>query len=155
MDGAFLSAVSALGGSVVGGLISGVATWASQRTQMRTNQLAHEISLREVLYRDFIVAASKAYAEALLSDQPNVEELAALQAMITRMRIISSPRIVASAEAIHLRTTDTYFSPNKTVKELHDALKNGRLTDPLEDFSEAVREELRLRYSGVFWLFSH
>jgi hypothetical protein len=152
MDGAFLSAVSALGGSVVGGLISGVATWASQRAQMRTSQLAHENSLRETLYRDFIIAASKAYAAALLSDQPNVEDLAAIQAMITRMRIVSSPRIVASAEAINLKTTDTYFRPNKTLKELHDAMTSGRLIDPLKEFSEAVREEARSRYSGVPWL---
>jgi hypothetical protein len=36
-----------------------------------------------------------------------------------------------------------YFSPNKTMRELHDLVKNRAGTDPLNDFSEAAREELR------------
>jgi hypothetical protein len=155
MDGVFLSAASALGGSVVGGLISGVATWANQRAQLRTNQLAHEISLRETMYRDFVIAASKAYAGALVSDQANIEDLAMLQAMIARMRIVSSPRIVHAAEAIHIKTANTYSLPNKTVSELHDAMKSGAMTDLLVDFSEAVREEARVRFPGVPWMLSH
>jgi hypothetical protein len=154
MDGAFLSATSALGGSLVGGLISGIATWASQRVQARTVQLAREISLRETLYSDFIAAASKAYGDAIVNDRPQIEELAALQAMITRMRIVSSPRIVACAEQVHLNTTGTYFMPNKTIRELYEAMKGGRPIDPLKDFSDAVREEARQRYPGVPWLLS-
>ncbi|MGA3004950.1 MAG: hypothetical protein ABSE20_24845 [Acetobacteraceae bacterium] len=91
MDGEFSSAASAPGGSVVGGLISGIATWASQRVQARADQFAHLISLRERLYVDFIAAASKAYADAIVNDRPQIEDLAALQSIITRMRIISSP----------------------------------------------------------------
>ena len=90
-----------------------------------------------------------------MSDQPNVDDLAALQVLIVRMRIVSSPRIVAAAEAIHLKTADTYFLPNKSIKELHDAMKSGAMTDALKDFIEAVREEARLRYPGVPWLLSH
>ena len=140
---------------MVGGLISGAATWASQRFQVRTAQLSHEISLREALYRDFIIAASKAYAHALVSDQPIVEDLAAIQAMITRMRIISTPRIVESAEAIYLKTTDTYLLPNRAIQELHGAMKTGEMISPLKDFNDAVHEEARLRFPGVRWLLSH
>jgi hypothetical protein len=154
MDGAFLSATSALGGSLVGGLISGIATWGSQRLQARTVQLAHEISLREALYRDFIAAASRTYSDAIVNDRPQIEELAALQAMITRMRIISSPRIVACAEQVHLNTTGTYFMPNKTIRELYEAIKDGKPIDLLKDFGDAVREEARQRYPGVPWLLS-
>jgi hypothetical protein len=139
---------------LVGGLISGIATWASRRVQARTVQFAHEISLRETLYRDFIAAASKAYSDAIVNDRPQIEELAALQAMITRMRIMSSPRIVACAEQVHLKTTGTYFMPNKTVRELYEAMWAGRPVDPLKDFSDAVREEARQRYPGVPWLLS-
>jgi hypothetical protein len=44
-----------------------------------------------------------------------------------------------------MRTTiDTYFAPNKTIRELHDELvKSGSAFDPLKDFSEMAREELR------------
>jgi hypothetical protein len=43
MDIAYLSTLSALAGSVVGGLTSGVATWLSQRAQARESELAREM----------------------------------------------------------------------------------------------------------------
>ena len=64
--------------------------------------------------------------------------------MISRMRILSSPPIVACADKIMHGTIDTYFAPNKTIRELHDELvKSGSAFDPLKDFSEMAREELR------------
>ena len=42
-----------------------------------------------------------------------------------------------------LATIDTYFAPNKTIRELHDVIKSGEGIDPLKEFSEAAREELR------------
>jgi len=143
MDIAYLSALAALGGSVVGGLTSGLTTWLSQRAQARAGHLAHEISRRDDLYKDFIVAASKAYGDALLSNEPQVPELVALSALISRMRVLSSPRTVASAEKIMEATISSYFAPNRTIRELHDLMKSGAGIDPLKDFSEAAREELR------------
>ena len=72
MDIAYLSALSALAGSVVGGLTSGITAWLSQRTQARAAQLAREMSRREDLYKDFIVAASKAYGDAIMSTEPQI-----------------------------------------------------------------------------------
>jgi hypothetical protein len=48
------------------------ATWLSQRAQARAGQMAHEVALREDLYRDFIIAASKAYGDALLNSEPQL-----------------------------------------------------------------------------------
>jgi hypothetical protein len=42
--------------------------------------------------------------------------------------------------------------PNKTIRELYEAMKNGRVVDPLKAFSEAVREEARLQYPRSYWL---
>ena len=69
MNVAYISALSALAGSVVGGLTSGFTTWLSQRAQARAGQLDREMSRREDLYKDFIVAASKAYGDALMSNE--------------------------------------------------------------------------------------
>jgi hypothetical protein len=69
MNVAYLSALSALGGSVVGGLTSGLTSWLSERTRARAGQLAREMSRRDRLYKDFIVAASKAYGDAILSNE--------------------------------------------------------------------------------------
>src|SRR5713101_5612391 len=100
MDVAYLSALSAIAGSVVGGLTTGITTWMSQRAQVRAGQLANEMSRRDDLYKDFIVAASKAYGDALLSNEPQIPELVALSALVSRMRVLSSLRTVASAEKI-------------------------------------------------------
>jgi hypothetical protein len=144
MDVAYVSAMAALVGSVVGGLTSSGTTWLSQRAQARAGQMAHEMELREDLYRDFIIAASKAYGDALLNSEPQIAELVSLHAMISRMRIVSLPGTIACADKIMLTIIDTYFSPNQSVRELRDLIKVGAGIDPLRDFSEVAREELRL-----------
>lgn len=143
MDVAYISALSALAGSVVGGLTSGITTWLSYRAQARTGRLAHDLSHREDLFRDFIVAASKLYGDAVVSSEPQLQELVGVYAMVSRMRVLCSPRTVDSAERIMVFTLDTYSAPNKTVRELHELMKSGSGVDPLKAFSEAAREELR------------
>jgi hypothetical protein len=142
MDVAYISALAALAGSMVGGLTAGITTWLSQRAQARAGQLAHEMSRRDDLYKDFIVAASKIYGDAILSSEPQIQEIVALYAMISRMRLMSLPRTVASAEKVMDTTITTYFAPNKTIRELHELMKTGAAIDPLKDFSEVAREEL-------------
>src|SRR5579863_3096030 len=144
MDAAYFSAVAALVGSVVGGIAAGGATWLSQRAHARAGQMAHEAGLREDLYRDFITAASRAYSDALLNSEPQIPKLVSLYAMISRMRIVSSPRTIECADTIMLTVVDTYFSPNRSVLELRDLARSGSGIDPLRDFSEVAREEMRL-----------
>ena len=142
-DAAYLSALSALAGSLVGGLTSGITTWLSVVNQARSGRLAHELSQRDELYRDFIVAASKIYGDAMLTNDPQMQDLVALYAMISRMRVLSSARTIACAQKVMEATVDTYFAPNKTVRELHELTKSGVGFDPLKEFSEAAREELQ------------
>jgi hypothetical protein len=144
MDAAYLSALSALAGSVVGGVTSGFGGWLNQRTQVRAGQRAHEVTRREELYKDFIIAASKAYGEALVSNEPQIQNLVALYAMVSRMRIVSSPQTIECADIVMRTTIETYFAPNKTMRDLNDIIKTGTALDPLRKFSEIVREELQL-----------
>lgn len=109
MDVAYISALSALGGSVVGGLISGITTWLSQRAQVRAGRLEHELSRREQLYKDFIIAASKAYGDAMVRNDPQVPVIVDLYAMISIMRVVSSPKTLASAEKHHARNNPGLF----------------------------------------------
>lgn len=143
MDVAYVSALSALAGSVVGGLTTGTTTWLSSRAQARAGRLAHELSHRQDLFRDFIVAASKLYTNALVSSEPKLEELVELYSMISRMRILCAPETVAAADKIMVTSVETFFAPNKTLRDLHELIKSGSGIDPLKDFSEAAREELR------------
>ena len=98
---------------------------------------------RDGLYKEFIAAASKAYGEAIVSNEPNVQEFVALYAMISRMRLQSPPQTVACAEKVMRATIDTYFAPGKTIRELHESAQRGSGIDLLKDFSEVAREELR------------
>ena len=142
MDMGSLSALSVLAGSVIGGLTSTATTWLTQRAHAQSGFLAQEIVRREDLYRDFIVAASKAYGAALVSSEPQLPELVALYSMISQMKVVSEPDTVACAEKIMLTITDTYFSPNRSVHELRDLIKLGPGIDPLKEFSRAAREEI-------------
>jgi len=144
MEVAYVTALSVLAGSVVGGLTTGITTWLSFRSQARAGFLVSELVRRQDLFRDFMVAASKAYGHALMSNEPQIEELVALYAMLGRMRILCSPEIVACADRVMRVAIDTYFAPNKTVRELNELIKSGGAAiDPLKEFSEAAREELR------------
>jgi len=143
MDIAYISTLSALAGSVIGGLTSTGMTWLTQLGQARSAQLAQSFTRREELYRDFIVASSKAYGEALLKNEPQIPELVALYSMISRMRVLSSARTAAAADRVMLAIIDTYFTPNRSVRELRDLIKTGSSgIDPLKEFSEAAREEV-------------
>jgi len=118
-------------------------TWLSVVNQARSGRLAHELSQRDELYRDFIIAASKIYGAAMLTNDPQMQDLVALYAMISRMRVLSSARTIACAQKVMEATVDTYFAPNKTVHELREVIKRGDGIDPLKEFSEAAREELQ------------
>ena len=144
MNVAYISLLSALAGSLVGGLTTGLTTWISQIAQARTAQRAHDLARREELFKDFIVMASTAYGEAVVSSEPKIQEIIALYALISRMRVICSPHIVETADKVMLTTVGTYFAPNRTIPELHELLKNGAAIDPLREFAEAARHELRV-----------
>lgn len=143
MDFAYVSALAALAGSVVGGLTAGTTTWLSYRGQTQAGRLAHDLSRREDLFRAFIVAASKVYTNALVSSEPKLDELVDLYSMISRMRVLCSPETVACANKVMVTAVDTFFAPNKTMRDLHELIKSGSGIDPLKEFSEAARDELR------------
>ena len=69
MEQAYFSALAALAGSVIGGATSLGASWLTQRTQVRAEEVAHDVARREDLYKDFIEEASKLYADALEHDK--------------------------------------------------------------------------------------
>jgi len=147
MDGATISALAALAGSVVGGVTALGTSWLTQQAQARAQDRAKDRTVREALYRDFIVEASRLYGDALTHDKAEISNLVGIYAMISRMRVRSSPRIVESADRVVQTIVETYLSPNKTLRELHEMLGSDAL-DPLRGFSEACREELR-RLGGL------
>ncbi len=110
--------------------------------QARTQQLVRDQGRRQKLYRDFIEEASSFYVDALQHDKADVSSLIRLYAKISRMRVLSSPKVIESADKIARTIVDTYLAPNKAFPELREMVMKGSL-DPLRDFSEACRTELQ------------
>ncbi|HSV08027.1 MAG TPA: hypothetical protein VLI07_16055 [Candidatus Binatus sp.] len=144
MDQAYFSALAALAGSTIGGMTSLVTSWLSQHAQFRAEQLGHDLGRREDLYKDFIEEASRLYTDAFEHDKADTSKLVNLYALVSRMRVRSSPRIVESADRVCRVIIETYLSPNKTFRDLPEFLNNDTM-DPLREFSNACREELRGR----------
>ncbi len=144
MDQAYFSALAALAGSTIGGMTSLATSWLSQHVQFRAQQLGHDLGRREDLYKDFIEEASRLYTDAFEHDKADTSKLVNLYALVSRMRVRSSPRIVESADRVCRVIIETYLSPNKTFRDLPEFLNNDTM-DPLREFSNACREELRRR----------
>ncbi len=136
-----LSALAALSGSAVGGLTSFVSTWLGQSAQLRSQLFLNEKGRRQELYREFIDAASRCYVEAVTSNTPDLTRLVTLYALISRMRVLSSPRVIEEAKKVADLIACSYPEPNKTFAELHSMIHEGAF-DPLRNFSESCREEL-------------
>ena len=140
MDASLLSALSALGGAIIGGLASFFASFFAQREQARAQWISQDRTRRQEVYKDFIQEASKCYADALQHDEADLPALVSLFAAISRMRVLSSSKVVAIAEGIGRKILDIYRQPNKSLSELLE-MANEKSFDVLRDFSEACREE--------------
>jgi hypothetical protein len=110
MNASIISALAGLIGAAIGGLTSGLASWFAQKTQAHLQWLVYERSRRQDLYKEFIEAASQCYADARQHEKPEMSALVDLYAKIGRMRLLSSPTVVASAEQIGRRINETYLS---------------------------------------------
>lgn len=145
MDSATITALAALAGATIGGVTSFATSWLSQQTQAKVQERARKLSQREDLYKHFIEKASTAYADSLgrqPSDLAEVTKLVDLYALVSMMRVISSPPIFESADRVVRLIADSYLSPNKNLRELHQMVDNGSI-DALAAFSETCRAELQ------------
>jgi hypothetical protein len=137
----YIPAVAAFSGSVTGALATILSSWVTQRRKARTLLTSRTVSKREELYRSFIEEASRLYADALVKDKSEISELVDLYALIGRMKILSSDKVIEAAEKVGRLIVETYLSPNRTFVDLPHLLNE---MDPLRDFSEACRRELQL-----------
>jgi hypothetical protein len=140
MDASIITALAALAGAALGGLTSVLASWLTQHAQARAQWIAQDKLRRQELYKEFIEAASKCYVDALQHDKADIPALVELYVRVARMRILSSPNVVESAELVARTIIDTYLAPNKTFLELREMVNSGTI-DLLRDFSETCRAE--------------
>jgi hypothetical protein len=140
MNASIISALAALLGAAIGGLTSVLASWLTQQTQAKAQWIAQERIRRQDLYKEFIEQASKAYVDALQHDRPDISALVEIYAKISRMRVLSTSKVVESADRIGRKIVDAYLAPDKSFLELREMLNSGTI-DLLREFSDACRAE--------------
>jgi len=148
MDTALLGALSAVLGSLVGGSASVATTWMAQKTLNRREVLREELRKREALYGEFIGECAKLFMDAFTHNLEKPESLLPVFALINRVRLCASREVLAEAERVLTRLTDQYFAKNLTVEELRE-LTHTEQADPLRDFGEACRAELKSLRGGM------
>ncbi|MBV8487485.1 MAG: hypothetical protein JO161_04340 [Planctomycetaceae bacterium] len=109
MDPSIISALAALGGATIGGLTSVVGAWWTQHNQVTAQELAQDKLRRQELYKESIQDASKTYADGLQNGTPDISALVEIYTKISRMRVLSSPKVVESAEQVGRAIVDAYL----------------------------------------------
>src|SRR6476660_4775231 len=143
MDTTILSAMSAVLGSLVGGSATVATAWITQRTLNRRRLFAAEISRRQTLYGAFINECSARALDSFEHTLDKSERLLSLYALLNRIRICASDKVLSEAERAVTSITEQYFSPNLSLDQLHSMVRDGARSDPLRSFAEACRAEVR------------
>jgi hypothetical protein len=142
MNGAVISALAALGGSAFGGITPLISNYLIQRGMTAREMLSRELVSRQTLYSDFIQFGTKLYVSATTKQLDDANEMIALYALISRIRLFASQPVIDAAEQFATQMTERFGEAAMTM----EALRNATLThhvDPLNVFSSCCREELR------------
>jgi hypothetical protein len=142
MDRAVLSALAALLGSLVGASATIATAWLTQRTQARRSSVETEIRKREVLYGEFIAEGSKLLIESIDHKLDDPERLYSLYAVLNRIRLVASDEVLVAADRTSTQIIERFFRPNLSSEEMRQLVLT-RPNDPLQEFSEVCRLELR------------
>jgi hypothetical protein len=141
VNGAYLSALSALAGSAIGGMASIATTWLTQHSQNKSQDHARSMARRERLYGDFIDEASKLFIDALTHQQIDPSKFVEIYATIGKLRLFASADVVLKAERVSRDIGEIYYLPTRDFTKQETSPKT-RL-NILQAFSEACREDLR------------
>ena len=139
----YLSAVAALVGTFVGGITSIATSWLGQQRQTKEQRRARAKAEMQALYKQFILNASKLYVDALEHNTTEMAKLVDIYATLNRMRVLSSPKVVAEADKALRIIIDTYAKENTTFSGIRQSISHG-FSDPLRTFSQACHEELKM-----------
>lgn len=142
MDQAYISTISALSGTVIGGLTSFATSWLVQNAQARAARLAVERTKREDLYGRFLDTLSMLYSDALSSEKVDYAKLVNAFALKGRVMLLSTSPVVDSADACLKALVDLYMGPQLTPEAVR-AMVDNRDADVLRKFTEVCRVELQ------------
>src|ERR1700677_1191060 len=131
MDTAWISAFSAVMGSLVGGFTPFVTTYANQRSQYRRDFLSKQFAKRETLYSEFINEAARLQIDSFDRQMDNASGLVNIYALENRIRLNASEAVIQAAVHTIENIIESYKRPNMTAEEIrHGAYLD--IEDPLK-----------------------
>jgi hypothetical protein len=140
MNSGLITALAAISGSLVGALSSAIGTSIVQKHQDRRDLVAKMIVRREALYSDFIAESARLLVDASQQNVGDPQKLIPVYALLSRIRLSSSPRVLGTAEEVIKTILNAYEQPNLTPQQIQTRAVNGE--DPLRQFSDTCRAEL-------------
>jgi hypothetical protein len=145
---AYISALAALAGALIGGLTSFATSWLTQSAQLRHAHREAESAELKALYADFIAEAAQIFLDALAHNTEEFTNVVKLYAMVGRMRLVSDQKVIEAAMRVQEVIIHTYMGPNRSAPELIAFAEQGGFQF-LNDFSEACRADLAFRATAV------
>src|SRR5215472_17355279 len=112
MDSAWISAFSAVMGSLVGAFTSFVTTYANQRNQYRRDFLSRQFAQREALYSEFINEASRLMADSLEQETVKPSTLVPIYGLENRIRLNASDEVVQAARSAIREIVESWAPKN-------------------------------------------
>ena len=142
MDPAIITGLSAVLGSLTGGMASVVTTWMGQRNQTRHERTKMEIRKREALYGEFVNEVARLTADSVDHSLEHATTMVNLFAVLSRIRFVSSQPVLDAAEECSRHVVDLYAMEKMGPEDVLTAVCT---TSPeiLRAFSDACRAELR------------
>jgi hypothetical protein len=140
MNSGLITALAAISGSLVGALSSAIGTSIVQKHQDRRDLVAKMIVRREALYSDLIAESARLLVDASQQNVGDPQKLIPVYALLSRIRLSSSPRVLGTAEEVIKTILNAYEQPNLTPQQIQTRAVNGE--DPLRQFSDTCRVEL-------------
>src|SRR5439155_17957162 len=118
MEAAYISAFAALAGTAIGGLTSFATSWTTEQAQAREQRLAAERDSRAALFGRSLDEAAKLYIDALQNRRDDISGLINTYTLTNRIRLMSTERVVESADTVCRIIVDAYLAPNLTLEEM-------------------------------------
>jgi hypothetical protein len=150
MDSTLTSVLAALSGSVIGATTPVLSNFVLQRSVTQRELTNREIAQREELYSEFITRGTACYAKALSQSLENIDELAAIYALVNRIRLFASSSVLEAADVFVKNLVERYGENNMSIEQLMN-LAREQHPDPLNDFALKCRAELRKLYAQSSW----
>ena len=142
MDANLITAAAGLGGATIGGAMTFLGSWVAQQKQLRAQWFGQDRLRKQDLYKEFIQEASQCFVDALQHDKPNIGSIVVLYEKLSRMRVVSSPEVLAAAEEVVKGIINTLLQPavSLTSEKIREMFESGS-ADVLRSFGEACRAE--------------